>query len=48
MNLDERTQTEVEMRQTIATLECKLREALSTIDAMNAKMEALKNMSTLA
>ncbi|KAH0720386.1 hypothetical protein KY285_005187 [Solanum tuberosum] len=41
-DLDGHTLTEIETRQTIATLECRLIEALNTIDAMKAKIEALE------
>ncbi|XP_070020232.1 uncharacterized protein [Nicotiana sylvestris] len=41
-DLEGRTQTEMELRQTITVLECKLMEALSTINAMKAKIESLK------
>ena len=35
-------QAEIEVKQTITTLECRLMEALSTIDAMKAKIVALE------
>lgn len=41
-NLDGRTQTEIETRQIIATLECRLMEALNTIDSMKTKIEAFE------
>ena len=41
-DLEGRTQTEMELRQTITALECRLMEALSTIDAMKAKIESLE------
>ncbi|XP_070002194.1 uncharacterized protein [Nicotiana sylvestris] len=41
-DLEGRTQTRRELRQTIKALECRLMEALSTIDAMKAKIESLE------
>ncbi|XP_070013663.1 uncharacterized protein [Nicotiana sylvestris] len=41
-DLEGRTQTEMELRQTITALECRLMEALSTIDVMKAKIESLE------
>lgn len=41
-NLKGCMQVEIELRQTITTLECILMEAFSTIDAMEARVEELK------
>ncbi|XP_059294573.1 uncharacterized protein LOC132047562 [Lycium ferocissimum] len=41
-DLEGRMQAEIEVKQTITALECKLMEALSTIDAMKAKIVALE------
>lgn len=44
-DLEGHTQAEIEVRPTITTLECILIEALSTIDSMNAKVEALEEQA---
>nr|XP_033515833.1 uncharacterized protein LOC117280256 [Nicotiana tomentosiformis] len=39
---EDEVETEIELRQTITALKCRLMEALSTIDAMKAKIESLE------